>query len=57
LRELAIAWVLANTAVTAAIIGIRNQQEARQMADGVSWQLTGETKQAIEEVLEIWKQT
>jgi aryl-alcohol dehydrogenase-like predicted oxidoreductase len=55
LRELAIAWVLANTAVAAAIIGIRNEQEARQIADGVGWQLTGETKRAIEEVMEIWE--
>jgi aryl-alcohol dehydrogenase-like predicted oxidoreductase len=55
LRELAIAWVLANTAVTGAIIGIRNEQEARQIADGVGWQFTGETKRAIEEVMEIWE--
>ena len=55
LRELAIAWVLAHTAVTAAIIGIRNEQEARQIADGVNWQLAEETKQAIEEVMQIWQ--
>ena len=54
LRELAIAWVLQNTAVTGAIIGIRNEQEALQIADGVSWQLTEGEKQAIEEVMKIW---
>jgi aryl-alcohol dehydrogenase-like predicted oxidoreductase len=57
LRELAIAWVLAHPAVTGAIIGIRNQQEARQLAAGLDWQLAEETKQAVEEVLEIWNQT
>lgn len=57
LRELAIAWVLAHPAVTGAIIGIRNEQEARQIAAGLDWQLAETTKQAIEEVLEIWNQT
>jgi aryl-alcohol dehydrogenase-like predicted oxidoreductase len=55
LRELAIAWVLAHPAVTGAIIGIRNQQEARQMAAGLDWQLAQTTKQAIEEVMQIWQ--
>jgi aryl-alcohol dehydrogenase-like predicted oxidoreductase len=47
LRELAIAWVLMHPAVTGAIIGIRNEKEARQMLSAVNWKLTGEEMDAI----------
>ncbi len=47
LRELAIAWVLMHPAVTGAIIGIRNEKEARQMLSAVNWKLNGEEMDAI----------
>jgi len=46
-RELAIAWVLMHPAVTGAIIGIRNEKEARQMLSAVNWKLNGEEMDAI----------
>lgn len=55
LAELAIAWVLRRPAVTAAIIGIRNEREARAMTRLCDWQLDGETAQAIEQALSYWR--
>ena len=46
-RERAIAWVLMHPAVTGAIIGIRNEKEARQMLSAVNWKLNGEEMDAI----------
>jgi aryl-alcohol dehydrogenase-like predicted oxidoreductase len=40
LRELAVAWVLAQPGVTAAIVGARTADEAAAIADGTDWQLT-----------------
>jgi aryl-alcohol dehydrogenase-like predicted oxidoreductase len=40
LRELAIAWVLAQPGVTAAIVGARTAAEAAAIADGTDWRLT-----------------
>jgi aryl-alcohol dehydrogenase-like predicted oxidoreductase len=40
LRELAIAWVLAQPGVTAAIVGARTAEEAAEIADGTDWRLT-----------------
>jgi aryl-alcohol dehydrogenase-like predicted oxidoreductase len=40
LRELAIAWALAQTGVTAAIVGARTADEAAAIADGTAWHLT-----------------
>jgi len=51
LTELAIAWVLRQPAVTGAIMGIRNEGEARAMTKALDWKLDDETIRAIEEVL------
>jgi aryl-alcohol dehydrogenase-like predicted oxidoreductase len=40
LRELAIAWVLAQPGVTAAIVGARTAGEAAAIAEGTDWRLT-----------------
>jgi aryl-alcohol dehydrogenase-like predicted oxidoreductase len=54
LIDLAIAWVLRNPALTGAIIGIRNEQEALEMMGGVDWELTEQEVQAIEDALAVW---
>jgi aryl-alcohol dehydrogenase-like predicted oxidoreductase len=51
LVDLAIAWVLRQPAVTGAIVGIRNEQEAIEMAGGISWKLAEPEIQAIEHAL------
>jgi aryl-alcohol dehydrogenase-like predicted oxidoreductase len=40
LRELAIAWVLAQPGVTAAIVGARTADEGAEIAGGTDWRLT-----------------
>ncbi len=52
--DLALAWVLRQPALTGAIVGIRNEQEARTMANGINWQLTDQELQTIEQALAIW---
>jgi len=54
LTDLAIAWVLRQPALTGAIIGIRSEREALEMAGGVNWKLTGQEIQAIEQALALW---
>jgi aryl-alcohol dehydrogenase-like predicted oxidoreductase len=56
LAELAIAWVLRQPAVTAAINGIRSPQEALAMPGGMDWKLTSQELQTIEEALSAWNQ-
>jgi aryl-alcohol dehydrogenase-like predicted oxidoreductase len=51
LVDLAIAWVLRQPAVTGAIVGIRNEQEAIEMAGGINWKLAEPEIQAIEHAL------
>jgi len=51
LVDLALAWVLRQPAVTGAIVGIRNEQEAIEMAGGINWKLTEPEIQAIEHAL------
>jgi aryl-alcohol dehydrogenase-like predicted oxidoreductase len=51
LVDLALAWVLRQPAVTGAIVGIRNEQEALEMAGGIHWKLTESEIQAIEHAL------
>ncbi len=55
LVDLAIAWVLRQPALTGAILGIRNEQEARRMAGGVGWHLSDEELDAIEQALQQWE--
>ena len=52
--DLAIAWVLRQPALTGAIMGIRSEQEAREMAGGIDWKLTDQETQAIEQALALW---
>jgi aryl-alcohol dehydrogenase-like predicted oxidoreductase len=52
--DLALAWVLRQPALTGAIVGIRNEQEARTMANGIDWQLTDQELQTIEQALAVW---
>ncbi len=54
LIELALAWVLRLPAVTGAIIGIRNEQEARAIGAGMDWKLTAQENEAIEQALAGW---
>jgi len=54
LAELAIAWVLRQPAVTGAIIGIRNEEDARKMTDALDWKLDEGTVEAIERALTLW---
>jgi aryl-alcohol dehydrogenase-like predicted oxidoreductase len=51
LVDLALAWVLKQPAVTGAIVGIRNEQEAMEMAGGINWKLTEPEIQSIEHAL------
>jgi len=54
LIELALAWVLRLPAVTGAIIGIRNEQEARAIGAGMDWKLTAQENEAVEQALAGW---
>ncbi len=47
LVDLALAWVLRQPAVTGAIVGIRSEREAMEMAGGINWKLTEPEIQAI----------
>src|SRR5712692_1292295 len=51
LVDLALAWVLRQPAVTGAIVGIRSEREAMEMAGGINWKLTEPEIQAIEHAL------
>lgn len=52
LVELAIAWVLRHSAVTGAIIGIRNEQEAQALPRLLEWKLTSDEIQVIDQILQ-----
>jgi aryl-alcohol dehydrogenase-like predicted oxidoreductase len=54
MAQLAIAWVLRQPAVTGAINGIRNPQEALAMPGGLDWKLSDQELQTIEEALAGW---
>jgi aryl-alcohol dehydrogenase-like predicted oxidoreductase len=54
LVNLALAWVLRNPAVTGAIVGIRNEQEARSMLEGALWKFPAQKIQVIERILADW---
>lgn len=54
LVNLALAWVLNHPGITGAIMGIRNEQEARSMVGGAHWKLTDQEVQAIEQLIADW---
>ena len=49
--ELAIAWTLHRTEVTAAIVGVRNRAQIQNTHAAADWQLTNEEISQIEEIL------
>lgn len=55
LEDLAIAWVLNQPGMTAAIIGARTQREAERMADGLNWVLSAEESAAVEQAQAAWQ--
>jgi len=50
-----IAWELMHPALTAAIIGVRSENEAREMIGGTDWKLTPDEMSAIEDSLTAWE--
>ena len=50
LAQLAIAWVLANPAVTVALVGMRNTRELQENVAAVDWKLTPEIKTEIDRI-------
>jgi aryl-alcohol dehydrogenase-like predicted oxidoreductase len=54
LTDLAIAWLLQQTGLCGAIMGIRTEQDARTMALGLDWTLSAQTLDEIEQTLAIW---
>jgi aryl-alcohol dehydrogenase-like predicted oxidoreductase len=54
MAQLAIAWVLRQSAVSGAINGIRSPQEALAMPGSINWKLTHQELQTIEEALAFW---
>jgi len=50
-----IAWELMHLALTAAIIGVRSENEAREMIGGVDWKLTPDDMNMIDDALAAWE--
>jgi aryl-alcohol dehydrogenase-like predicted oxidoreductase len=50
-----IAWELMHPALTGAIIGVRNENEAREMTTGTNWKLTPAEMSAIQHALLAWE--
>jgi len=57
LIDLVIAWELMHPALTAAIIGVRSEAEARGMIGGVDWSLSAEEMRAVDRALASWTRT
>jgi aryl-alcohol dehydrogenase-like predicted oxidoreductase len=49
-----IAWELMHPELTGAIIGVRNENEAREMVEGTNWKLTPPEISAIQAALAAW---
>jgi len=52
-----IAWELTHPGLTGAIIGVRNENEAREMIGGSDWKLTPDDISVIEDALAAWEGT
>jgi len=50
-----IAWELMHPALTGAIIGVRSENEAREMIGGTYWSLTASETGLIEDELADWE--
>ena len=55
LVDLVIAWELMHPALTGAIVGIRNEKEAKEMVGGLDWRLGEEEVKIVEDALAFWK--
>ncbi len=53
--DLVVAWELMHPALTGAIIGIRNEEEARAMVGGLDWSLDENEMKKVEEVIAHWR--
>jgi aryl-alcohol dehydrogenase-like predicted oxidoreductase len=49
-----IAWELIHPALTGAIIGVRNENEASEMTGGTNWRLTSDEMGLVENALKAW---
>jgi aryl-alcohol dehydrogenase-like predicted oxidoreductase len=52
-----IAWELMHPALTGAIIGVRSEEEAREMIGGANWKLTSNEMRVVEQALADWEET
>ncbi len=52
LAQLAIAWVLGSSAVSVALVGMRNEKELRENVAAADWRLTDEDRATIDRILE-----
>ena len=50
-----IAWELMHPALTGAIVGVRSENEAREMMGGVDWKLTPDEMRVIEDAIAPWE--
>lgn len=54
MSDVVVAWELAHPALTGAIIGVRNEREAREMIGGVDLKLSSQELTSIDRVLRAW---
>ena len=54
MSDVVVAWELAHQALTGAIIGVRNEREAREMIGGVDLKLSSQELASIDQVLRVW---
>ena len=52
LPQLAIAWVLDNSAVSVALVGMRNKQELQENVAAADWRLSDEIRLQIDQIFE-----
>lgn len=52
LPQLAIAWVLGNSAVSVALVGMRNKQELQENVAAADWRLSDEIRSQIDQIFE-----
>lgn len=53
--HLVVAWELMHPALTGAIVGVRDEREAREMMGGVGWHLDEGEMEAIQDALATWE--
>ncbi len=55
LVDLALAWVLRHQGLPFAIVGVRNEREARALPNALGWELSDDELQAVERALAPWE--